>query len=305
VQYLVAVPCRDARSPTTVSELFALLAALANAGNLVTQHLSSTSAPEDVKGKRLVLYLFSQPMWLFGALALIAGFVFQAIALHIGALSIVQPLMVAELVFALLIRRLWFHHRISAAAWWSAVITCAGLGVFIVASEPDGGRMTASTSEWFSASLVLGGIAFLMTVAARWGTPTAKAALYGTATGVVWALEASFIKSMTDVLAQYGLFRMFLHWPVYAVIVGGILGNILMQAALHVGPLNVSSPLMVATDPVVSVALGVWLFAEEFTDDPLRIALSAAGFLVLALGIWLMTRYAPTEDEVPTPAVGA
>ena len=115
-----------------MSELLALLAALANAGNLVTQHLSSTSAPAGVKGKRLALYLFRQPMWLFGAVALIAGFVFQAIALHIGALSIVQPLMVAELVFALLIRRLWFHHRVSGAAWWSAVITCAGLGLFIV-----------------------------------------------------------------------------------------------------------------------------------------------------------------------------
>jgi len=286
-----------------MSELLALLAALANAGNLVTQHLSSTSAPAGVTGKRLVLYLFRQPMWLFGALALIAGFVFQAIALHIGALSIVQPLMVAELVFALLIRRLWFHHRVSGAAWWSAVITCAGLGVFIVTSEPTGGRTTASTSEWFSASLVLGGIALLMVMVARWGAPTWKAALYGTATGVVWALEASFIKSMTDNLADYGLLRTFAHWPVYAVIVGGIVGNILMQAALHVGPLNVSSPLMVATDPVVSVALGVWLFAEHFTDDPLRLALSALGFAVLCVGIWLMTKFSPSEDVAITPAV--
>jgi hypothetical protein len=58
---------------------------------------------------------------------------------------------------------------------------------------------------------------------------------------------------------------------------------------------------MVATDPVVSVALGVWLFAEVFTDDPLRIALSAGGFFVLALGIRLMTRYSPTQDVAPAP----
>jgi len=283
-----------------MSELFALLAALGNASNVVTQHLSSRSAPDGVKGKRLIFYLFSQPMWLFGAGALIAAFVFQALALHLGALSIVQPLLVAELVFALLIRRVWFHHQVSALAWWSAVITCLGLAIFIVASEPNGGRMTASTSEWLSSTLVFGGIAAVMVALARVGSPSVKAALYGCASGVVWALEAGFIKSMTDTLAAYGLFKMFAHWPVYAVIVGGIIGNFLMQAALHAGPLNVSSPIMVATDPVVSVALGVWLFGEKFTDDPLRIALSAAGFAVLAVGIVMMTRHAPSENPVPT-----
>ena len=139
-----------------------------------------------------------------------------------------------------------------------------------------------------------------MVALARVGSPSVKAALYGCASGVVWALEAGFIKSMTDTLAAYGLFKMFAHWPVYAVIVGGIIGNFLMQAALHAGPLNVSSPIMVATDPVVSVALGVWLFGEKFTDDPLRIALSAAGFAVLAVGIVMMTRHAPSENPVPT-----
>ncbi len=279
-----------------MSELFALLAALANAGNLVTQHVSSTSAPAETKGWRLVVFLFRQPLWLFGWVALIGGFVFQAVALHIGSLSIVQPLMVAELVFALVIRRLWFHHQVVAAAWRAALITCVGLGVFIVASEPSGGRTTATTSEWFSSTIVLGAVALLMVAAAHWGTPASRAALYGTATGIVWALEAAFIKSMTDVLAQYGFFGMFAHWPVYAVIAGGIVGNILMQAALHQGPLSVSSPLMVATDPIVSIVLGIWLFGEQFTDHPVRLALSALGFATLAFGIWQMTRYEPTTE---------
>ena len=238
---------------------------------------------------------------MFGWVALIAGFVLQAAALYLGALSIVQPLLVAELVFALVIRRLWFHHHVVAAAWRAALITCVGLAVFIVASEPTGGRTTASTSEWFSATIVLGAVTLFMVAAAHWGTPASKAALYGTATGIVWGLEASFIKSMTDVLAQYGFFGMFEHWPVYAVIGGGILGNFLMQAALHQGPLSVSSPLMVATDPVVSIVLGVWLFDEQFTDHPLRIALSALGFATLALGIWQMTKYEPTTEPALSP----
>jgi drug/metabolite transporter (DMT)-like permease len=241
-------------------------------------------------------------MWLFGWLALIAGFVLQAVALHIGALSTVQPILVAELVFALLIRRFCFHHHVPGAAWRAAVITCVGLAIFIVSSEPTGGRVTATTSEWFSSTIAFGGIALVMVALARWATPKWKAALYGTATGVVWALEASFIKSMTDVLADVGLLRSFEHWPIYAVVAGGIVGNVLMQAAIHVGPLNVSSPLMVAADPVVSIVLGIWLFGEQFTDHPMRIALSIVGFTVLAFGIWRMTQHEPTEHAATAAA---
>jgi hypothetical protein len=287
-----------------VSALLALLAALANAGNLVTQHLSSSGAPPEVKGWRLGVYLFRQPMWLFGGAALVVGFVLHAVALHLGALSIVQPLLVAELVFAFVIRRFWFHDEITGAAWWSAVITCAGLALFIVVAEPTGGRATASTSEWFSSSLVLGGATAVMVLLARWGSPRQKAALYGTAAGVVWALEASFIKSMTDTLTAFGLFGSFGHWPIYAVIVGGVLGNVFMQAALHVGPFNVSAPLMVATDPIVSILLGAWLFGEHLAGGPPRMALTSFGFAVLVVGIWQMTTNAPAVPVMP-PEPGA
>jgi drug/metabolite transporter (DMT)-like permease len=283
-----------------MSELFALLAALANAGNLVTQHVSSTRAPEGTKPLRLVVFLVRQPMWLFGWVALLVGFLFHAVALHVGALSIVQPILVAELVFALVIRRLWFHHRVSGAAWRAAVITCAGLVLFIVTADAGGAGTTASLPEWLSASVVLGGIALLMVAAARWGTPTGKAALYGTATGMVWALEAAYIKSMTDTLAHYGFFGMFAHWPVYAVIVGGIVGNVVMQAAVHQGPLHVSSPLMIAADPIFSIVLGFWLFDEQLGHQPLRIALSILGLITLAAGIWQMTQNEPTAEVAKT-----
>jgi len=283
-----------------MSELLALLAALANAGNLVTQHVSSNRAPEGTKPLKLVVFLARQPMWLFGWVALLAGFVLHAVALHVGALSVVQPILVAELVFALVIRRLWFHHRVPGAAWRAAVITCAGLSLFIVASDAGGGGATASLPEWFSASAVLGGIALLMVAVARWGTPTGKAALYGTATGMVWALEAAYIKSMTDTLAQDGFFGMFAHWPVYAVIVGGIVGNVVMQAAVHQGPLHVSSPLMIAADPIFSIVLGFWLFDEQLGHQPVKIALSLVGLVTLAVGIWQMTQNEPTVEVAKT-----
>ena len=92
-----------------VTILFALAAAFSNALNMVTQHMASISDPAHSKGWRLVRYLASNPLWLFGWVALAGSFIFQALALHDGQMSVVQPLLVTELVFALVLRRLWIH----------------------------------------------------------------------------------------------------------------------------------------------------------------------------------------------------
>jgi hypothetical protein len=69
----------------------------------------------------------------------------------------------------------------------------------------------------------------------RRGSPGRRTALYAAAAGITWALEAAFIKATTDVLTQFGLARMFLRWPVYAMAAGGAVGVLLNQKALHVG----------------------------------------------------------------------
>ena len=71
------------------------------------------------------------------------------------------------------------------------------------------------------------------------------------------------------------------HWPVYAVAVGGAAGVIIEQAALQSGPLRVSQPLLVIIDPIVSIALSVWLFGEYFVVSPAVLTAAAAGFVVM------------------------
>ena len=56
---------------------------------------------------------------------------------------------------------------------------------------------------------------------------------------------AAFIKATTDVLVASGPVGMLEHWQVYALIASAILGSVLQQAALQVGPLSVSQPLIV------------------------------------------------------------
>jgi hypothetical protein len=280
--------------------VFALLAALSNGTSAVTQHIASTASKLPLTGWRLIVFLIRRPLWLFGAAAQVGAFIFQALALHNGEISVVQPLLVTELVLVLVLRRAWLRQSVAVAAWNGAILACAGLSVFLVAGEPRGGRPVPESGHWISAIAVIIIAAAALALAARRGSPGRRAALYAVAGGITWALEATFIKAATDTITQFGLGGMFLHWPVYAMAAGGAAGVLLEQEALHVGPLRVSQPIMVITDPVVSIALSVWLFGEHFVPDGWVLAAAAAGFAAMCAGVVYLTRKAPETMEAGT-----
>ncbi len=281
--------------------VFALLAALSNAVNVITQHIASTADPRRSSGWRLVGYLFRNPLWLFGWVALAAAFLFQALALHDGLVSVVQPLLVTELIFALVLRRFWIHQSILLITWSAAALTCVGLAVFIVAGEPQGGHPTPTSHHWIVAVLACGAVAAVLTGLAQRGSPGWRAAVYASAAATIWALEATFIKAATDTLTQFSVTGMFTRWPVYAVAVGGVAGTVLQQAALHVGPLRVSQPFLVIIDPLVSIALSVWLFDEHFKPDAAVLGAAAAAFAVMCVGVVLLTQTAPATMKADAP----
>jgi drug/metabolite transporter (DMT)-like permease len=284
--------------------VFALLAALCNAVSVLTRHVASTADPDRPTGLRLVGYLLSNPRWLAGQGAQVGAFGFQAVALQLGQVSVVQPLLVTELVMALALRQVFVHQEIAWAAWGGAAAAVAGLAVFIIAAEPRGGNAGPTGGHWTAAIVACGGVVAALVAGAVGGSPSRKAALYGLAGGITWALEATFIKSATDDLARAGLSGLFTNWPVYAVAVGGAAGVVIEQAALQSGPLRVSQPLLTITDPIVSIALSVWLFGEYFVLNPAVLAAAAAGFLVMCGGVVLLSVTAPATVEEDADRAG-
>jgi hypothetical protein len=279
----------------TVTVVFALAAALANAVHLMAQHAASVGVSDSHRGRQLVSYLMRHPLWLLGWVAAAAGFAFQALALHSGQLSIVQPLLVTELVFGLLLRRFWVRQHIAKMAWTAALITCAALAVFLTAAQPHGGHLQPDAADWATGVAVFGGAVAVLAGLARFGTPVRRAALYATAASITWALMAAFIKATTDVLASSGLLATLEHWPLYALIASGVVGSVLQQAALQVGPLSVSQPLIVVVDPAVAIVLSVWIFDERFADGLGRRIVAAVAFCVMAIGVTVLSRTAPSD----------
>lgn len=275
--------------------LLAVLSALASAIGLVVQRDSSRAAPAEVRGRRLAGYLVRNPLWLLGQGAWVVALGLQALALHVGRLSVVQPVLVSELVFVLIIRALVMHWTVRTAAWGSAALLGGSLSVFLVAAEPRGGHPTPTVSAWLWALIATGGFAASMAWLGGRGSPVRRAAFCATAAATLGALEASFLKTATNTLSRHGVLAVFTDWPVYALVVAGACSGVLVQTALRMGPLTVSQPLLAVVNPMVSVLLSVWLFGEHFTDDRATIAMGACAFLGVVAGVVLLTVTGPRQ----------
>ncbi|HEX3839879.1 MAG TPA: DMT family transporter [Acidimicrobiales bacterium] len=281
-----------------IAILFAALGSLCNASSAVVQRLANVSAPPEVaNGWRKALYLIRQPMWLIGLLFLVGTFAFTATALYFGEIAVVQPVLVIELIFMLGLRRFWLHDEIAMRTWGAAAITCVGLAGFLVAAHPQEGIGLPSTSGWIKAVSVRLLIVVVLLALSRRGSPSRKAAMLGSSGAIIWSIDAGFMKAATAILSKDGWIHLLYHWPLYALVVTGILGTVLVQASLSVGPLMVSQAALLIVDPFSSILLGIELFDENVNTSPSAITGAVLSLVLMGVGVVLMSRWAPPVME--------
>jgi drug/metabolite transporter (DMT)-like permease len=284
-----------------LSILFSLLGALSQALTSVLQRLANVAGSDEKRSAwQTTLFLVRQPMWLLGMVCMGGTFIFTALALYFGELATVQPILVTELIFTLALRALWLRDKIAARTWGAAGLLCAGLFGFLVAAHPREGHGHPTPLGWVVAVGSRAVLVLVLYVLSRWGSPARRAALLGASAALVWAIDAAFVKEATDVLARDGWIGLFLHWPVYAVVVSGVVGTVLLEAAFAAGPLAASQSALLIVDPLASIAIGIELFNEQLNSSAVAI-LFQVGFLgVMFAGVVLLSRWAPPQLEVRT-----
>jgi drug/metabolite transporter (DMT)-like permease len=281
-----------------MSILFALLGAFSQALTSVLQKLANVAGSDEKRsGWETTKFLIRQPIWLLGMACMGGTFIFTALALYFGTLASVQPILVTELIFTLALRALWLHDRIASRTWAAAGLLCAGLFGFLVVAHPQEGHGRPTASAWAVALGSRGLLIVILLVLSRWGSPPRKAALLGAAAALVWAIDAAFVKAATEVLAHEGWSGLFEHWPIYAVVVSGVLGTVLLEAAFAAGPLAASQSALLIVDPLASIAIGIELFGEQLRNSPGAIVLESLFLGGLFAGVVLLSKWAPPEME--------
>ena len=209
---------------------FALAATLQQKGALGMGEVSLGSPSSFVQ-------LAKQKWWLLGTIALLAGYLFQAIALDHGRLAVVQPLLVTTIVFALPLGYLLTSQVVHRREIAGAAIVVLGLAVFTGVGEAAEGNDNAPASQWAVAVIVFGAAAGVLLYLGGRGAASRKAALYGACAGVLYGLSASLCKPTVEILSDGGVSAVLESWELYAFAGAGILAFVVQQVSLATGQL--------------------------------------------------------------------
>ncbi|MCA6091124.1 DMT family transporter [Streptomyces sp. SCA3-4] len=270
--------------------VFAVLTSLSNGLATVLQRKAARTTPEaDALHARLMLRLMRQPVWFAGIAAVICAAVCQALALRWGPLALVQPVFVIELPLALLIGSLVLHRRLSPRGWGAVAAVAGGAGLALAAAAPSGGRAPQSAAHW-AAALACTGLAVAGCVAAAATCPAgkARAALFGAAAAIAYAVTAALMKTAVIRFGEQGVVAFFTAWQTYAFAAAGVCALFLLSNAMAAGPLVASQPALTLGDALVSLTLGIVLYAEDVRSgwwllpEAVGVLLVLAGTLVLA-----------------------
>jgi drug/metabolite transporter (DMT)-like permease len=276
--------------------LFALAATLQQKGAL---NLPTISLADPMSLVRLA----GQTMWLIGTLALFTGYLFQAGALDRGRLSIIQPLLVTTVVFALPLGYFLTRQHVGRREVIGAAAIIIGLGLFVYFGDPAGGNENASNSEWAVAIGLLSMLSVLILVFGSGGPLAMKAAAYGTVAGVLFGLSSGLTKPTLNYLHE-SVGTMLSHWECYALAVAGVLGFVLQQVSLGTGRLAPSVATVSVANPLVGILIGVLLLDERLSRPGWHILVAVIGLGLALLGavVISLAREAGKEPERPVAA---
>jgi len=236
---------------------------------------------------KLLLHLARRPVWIGGILADGLGFLCQAVALGIGKLVVVQPILASSVIFSLPLGARLTDQRISRRDMLAAAAVTAGLAVFLVVGDPSGGRDDAPFGDWLLALAPIAALCTVLVTAGWRASPGVKATLLGTAAGLLFGLSAALTKATVDQLDE-GILHVFATWHLYGLLAVGYAGMTLSQIALQTGILAPAIATFSILDALTSVVLGITLFQESLRDDPLGIVIDGGALAVMFVGLFVL-----------------
>lgn len=265
-----------------------IVAALLNATASVLQRHGARTEPESTAfSLELIVDLIRRPVWILGILAMVCGFVLHGVAISLSRISLVQPLLVTELPFTLILASRALGLNIPKRDWLAIALQSVGLAAFLGCLDPVGGDPRVPTTTW-----VLGvGITLILiaglVVLGYFGRAEHRAAMLGTATGAAFGLNSALIAGVGATVSHGG--GLFTAWQTYGIAILGPTSFFLLQNALHAGNLVASQPGFTLTNPLVSVAWGLWVFGEHGRHGAFLLG-AFAGAALITVGTFLLAR---------------
>lgn len=255
----------------------------------VLQHTGTQASIGERAGSDAgVAKLVRNPTWLLGVVLFGLSFALHLVALAFGSVGMVQPLIIAEIVFIPPIAQLISKVKVGARDWLAILLVSVSLALFLVVARPTEGDPTAPLGDWLAViTVMLASAGLIMWWGSRQRNTSAKASIIGVGAGIFNALLAISAKGMFGSLVTAG----FVGNPLTYVTVVVTVGSIGTTAfAFRSGPITASSCAMIAVNPIVSTVAAMWLFHVEIKHTPLDVVGIVISIMAMNLGIIALSR---------------
>jgi hypothetical protein len=271
----------------TLAVVLSLLAAVCFGTASVLQHYGANRVRRRFPlHPGLLIDVARQRLWLLGIMADVAGVALHMVAVNLGPLSVVQPLLTVGLVIALPLQAV-LGLPVSRRALLAAALTVAGLAVFLVVQPTVESRDPQRITDWLPGLLLVvrAALTALGVALARRGR--ARSLGLGAAAGTMFSMSAALVKTWGEILGAGGVPALATSWELWTALSCGLVGALLSQAAFQSGPLGGPLAAMMVIDPIIGVSLGTIVFGESFATGSLAV-LQAAGLALTLTGVWLL-----------------
>lgn len=274
-------------------------------GGAVAQRQLAEWLSEPLTYRVIVTVLIRQRLWWTALVLNSVGAVLHVVALAYGTLTVVQPLGLLALVFALPWSARLAARRVSRREWHGAVLTVIALSVMlVVAADTSGG---SGLTQW-GALLVLAstlGVVVLIAAVSRLPAPHWRCQLLAVAGGTAFGVASALTKAVIDSMAEHGIAGL-AHAALPGVAVLAVAGVLLSQAAYR--GVTVGAPLATLTmaNPVAAVAVGIGFMGESYAGGAWGVGVALLTGIIALRGIFLLavTVDDTGADRAPHEAAG-
>jgi hypothetical protein len=257
-------------------------------GFVLQQNAAQRAPLNDFLSPRLLLDLMKVPRWLGGIALMAAGMALGAIALGQGEISLVEPLLATNLLFAMALSRHQTKQPLGRQGWAGLLLLAGGVTTFIVAGEPRGGTaVTDPFRHWLIIGAMIG-LALLLTAYAKRSRLVAGPALLAVAAGLLYGVQDALTRVSGERFSEGGLLHVLTGWQPYAVLALGITGLVLVQSAFETASLRMSLPALTAAQPIAGIICGVGFLGDQLRTDTGALAWEAAGLAAVVVGIVML-----------------
>ena len=280
-----------------------LFGAIGNALALVLQRKAAQDSARQRGRTGSLRDMVQRPAWLGGTAIFAVAVTLQVLALSQGSVALVQPILVMELPFTLLLGWWILGGPLRGYEWFCVATMAVGLVVLLASLQPRGGAaLETSTLVWAMGTVLTLAAVGLAVYAGRRSGPVGRAGLYGVAAGIGSGFVAVIVKAMADALEQGGLVEVFATWQTYLLLVVAPIAFITLQNALRAGRLLASQPGLTLGNPLLASLWGVGLLGEKVSGGFALVG-GLFGAVLLSGGVVLLSR-SPVLAAQEGPAAG-